>query len=281
MKSIKILFIILFAAGIMFSEIKAQFIQSGRPIGMGGAFVSVNNDVSAIFHNPAGIADIERLSLLFSYMPVYGVDNLFHYKFTAVIPYLKQRIGLSYYNLSLTEVYSKDEIIAGSGYELNEFLLIGINFKLYTYSVTLPSEETSYKSRLTYLTMDIGFLMHFIKWVDVGMCARNLTDPKIRYSDNSLNYTSQRCFTTGIKFNFTEYFHAMLDQEFKKNESMILKFGSELWFYDTVAIRAGISKNNVYSIGFGVKTEYVNVDFGLQAHKYLGSSFVADITGKF
>jgi len=62
---------------------------------------------------------------------------------------------------------------------------------------------------------------------------------------------------------------------------MTLKFGSELWFYNTVAVRAGISKNDMYGIGLGVKMLYVNVDFALQSHPFLGNQYIADLTAKF
>ena len=46
----------------------ASFLEIGsgaKSLSMGGAFVSVANDVSALYWNPAGIVNIDRLSVQF------------------------------------------------------------------------------------------------------------------------------------------------------------------------------------------------------------------------
>lgn len=273
--------IILICFFLLFNNLNADFTKGARPLGLSGSFVTIHNDIHAIYYNPAGISDINRYTLAFTYMPIYMVDNLFHVKIAGVFPITYPRIGVSYYNLSLTDTYSENELIVSLGYPLNKFISLGANVKYYSYSVELGENETSYDDRLSFLSLDTGFQASFIKWVTLGVSALNLNDPKIRYSDNSSNYSSKRVFLTGVRINFTDYFHISFDEEFKKNESMVLKFGSELWFYDTVAIRTGITKNGIYGIGFGVDTYYANLDFAVQSHPELGFQYMADLTGKF
>ncbi|MBU1078690.1 MAG: hypothetical protein KKH98_15430 [Spirochaetes bacterium] len=280
MKQLKIF--LLFLLVIIYAQnIQGELINGSRPLGMTGAFTTFDDDINALDYNPAGISGIRQYSLLFTYMPIYQVDNLFHFKLAAVIPFFKPRIGISFYNVSLTDTYSLNRILLGCGYALNEFLSVGFNLKFYTHFVQLAEGETSYRSRLTYFSMDTGFLARFIKWLSIGISAKDLTDPKIKYKDESSNYDSIRTFTTGLRFHFTDSFSIALDEEFKKNEDMILKFGSELWFYNTVAVRAGISKNDMYGIGIGLKTLHANVDFALQSHPFLGNQYIADLTAKF
>ncbi len=279
MKNTTTVFIII--SLLLFSNnISAEVIKGGRPLGMAGAFVT-EEDINALYYNAAGLSEINQIHVVFTYMPLYDVDNLFHFKIAGVIPYKYLRIGLSYYNLSLTDAYTQNEIILGCGWKTTDFLSIGMNFKYYFFSVDLAENETSFDSQISFLSMDAGLILHFIKWMRFGISAKNLTNPRIRFSDDSSNYASERVFTTGIKVDFTDYFHVALDEEFKKNKSIVLRFGSELWFYNVIAVRAGISKNDMYSIGIGLKMKYGNIDFGLQAHPYLGNQYIVDLTGKF
>jgi hypothetical protein len=57
----------------------AQFLQIGvgaRPIAMGGAFVALAQDATALFWNPAGIADVGNQSLHFSHTPWWASVNM-------------------------------------------------------------------------------------------------------------------------------------------------------------------------------------------------------------
>jgi hypothetical protein len=52
-----------------------------RPLGMGGAFVAVANDVSTVYYNPAGISGIEKRQLLGMHSERFG--DLVNYNFGA------------------------------------------------------------------------------------------------------------------------------------------------------------------------------------------------------
>ena len=59
----------------------ASFLEIGsgaKSLSMGGAFVSVANDVSALYWNPAGIVNIDRPSVQFYHSP-WLVETEYYY----------------------------------------------------------------------------------------------------------------------------------------------------------------------------------------------------------
>jgi hypothetical protein len=57
---------IFFSAGVT-GGILLESVNYARAVSMGEAFVSISNDINAIFYNPAGLATIENKVVLFSY----------------------------------------------------------------------------------------------------------------------------------------------------------------------------------------------------------------------
>ena len=73
----------------------------GRPLGMGGAFVAIANDVTAGYYNPAGLAKLDYPQIALMHDERYG--NLVNYNYAAVaIPYGKDyTFGLSVMRLGV------------------------------------------------------------------------------------------------------------------------------------------------------------------------------------
>ena len=51
-----------FVSGVCLATEYPYIYKGFRPMGMGGAFVAVSNDANALFYNPAGLADIEKIN---------------------------------------------------------------------------------------------------------------------------------------------------------------------------------------------------------------------------
>ena len=76
----------IFFASIILSQTNvattaASFLEIGsgaKSLSMGGAFVSVANDVSALYWNPAGIVNIDRPSVQFYHSP-WLVETEYYY----------------------------------------------------------------------------------------------------------------------------------------------------------------------------------------------------------
>ncbi|HPI93883.1 MAG TPA: conjugal transfer protein TraF [Deltaproteobacteria bacterium] len=88
-----------------------------RPMGMGGAFVAVSNDVNALFYNPAGLADIGSIrASIFPLEMEISENSYTMYKDAADVDFdseeetaefLRDHIGdLAHFNLALVPSYS-------------------------------------------------------------------------------------------------------------------------------------------------------------------------------
>ena len=84
----------------------AAFLEIGagaRSLGMGGAFVSVANDASSMYWNPAGIVNVNTVNLENYYAP-WLVETDYYYS-TAIIPMGNiGNIGVSYTAIAMDEM---------------------------------------------------------------------------------------------------------------------------------------------------------------------------------
>ena len=77
MKNLRLHILSIIITGILFSQTNvattgASFLEIGsgaKSLSMGSAFVSVANDVSALYWNPAGIVNLDRPSVQFYHSP--------------------------------------------------------------------------------------------------------------------------------------------------------------------------------------------------------------------
>jgi len=84
-----LLLLMLLVPGVLYGQAKvatagAQFLEIGvssRAVGMGEAFVSVSDDASAIYYNPAGLTQVYEKELLFTHID-YVADM--HYEFGGI-----------------------------------------------------------------------------------------------------------------------------------------------------------------------------------------------------
>ena len=91
-------------AQTVFGKYAGEFMAigiGGRPLGMGGAFTGIANDVTAGYYNPAGLANINYPQLSLMHSEQFG--NLVNYDYGAVaIPFQKDMsFGLSVMRLAV------------------------------------------------------------------------------------------------------------------------------------------------------------------------------------
>jgi len=119
-----------------------------RAVGMGGSFVSVADDASAVFWNPAGLARLSFGELDFSHVTLPEGSE---YDFAGLAyPSVKHgSFALGFLRVGTDGIFSRDsraadlgstsfsetEFLLAYGYPLLNFLAVGGTFKLYNQSV--------------------------------------------------------------------------------------------------------------------------------------------------
>ena len=123
MKKIFILLFITFTSVQLFSAEYDYLYKGARPMGMGGAFTAVSDDINALFYNPAGLARADKWEIeYFNPMVVVNstavdiLGDISNFKDTnkileTTMPYLGKRITMSA-NVSMPFWYKKNFAIA-------------------------------------------------------------------------------------------------------------------------------------------------------------------------
>lgn len=147
-----------------------------RPMGMGGAFIAVSDDINAVYWNPAGLSQLERSEATFNYNPDrwwYKGDE--HYMST--YPYfIAFGSKISHYGIALTYVEvakwaetkwsGKYWIYVACGFNVSKKLSFG--FKIGYREVENPSFEffkSPFKDKLSSVPMIFGIGVLY-KWKD-------------------------------------------------------------------------------------------------------------------
>lgn len=164
----------------------AQFLKIGigaRPIGMGGTYAGIADDVNTIYWNPAGLAQIKGKELSAQHIVWFQEVN---YEYLAYA----QPIGnLGTFGLAISYLYLDDierretdtdtpidtfraadgALTLAYGKKLSKNLLLGVNLK-YIY-------QTIYDKIAQGAAVDLGALYQFTSKLQVGLVAQNLGTP--------------------------------------------------------------------------------------------------------
>ncbi|NIN92907.1 PorV/PorQ family protein [bacterium] len=243
-----------------------------RPLGMGGAFVAVADDVNTVWWNPAGVATIKRKEATLMHNEM-GED--ISYQFLAYNqPVRKLRGGLggsiSYLSVSDIQGYSPGGIKTKklSTYDLAISLCYGlkivpsvsggINFKFI-------AEKLADKKAST-CALDIGGLWNTpVSGLQLGFNIQNLGGGiKFIQERSSLPLNGKLGCAYEFKF-FGAQSIVAVDVNIPVDYSVFVNGGVECKIYDLIALRAGFkSKDDLSSglrLGIGIGGKNLAVDY--------------------
>jgi len=256
----------------------AKFLSIGigpRAIAMGAAFTSVANDASAMYWNPAGIAQIKNYQAIFTYTKMFAGLNLNY--FGVVIPagdigtlgvsvtalnYGKMEITTELHPEGTGQTFSAGSYAFGLHYAryITDMFIVGGSFKYIREDISNSSAQG--------FAFDIGTIFttpfYGIKFASsitnygtkMKMSGEDLlvqhdTDPQRFGNNSSLDaYLSTDAFELplklqiGISREFTflnnQRFILAIDANYPNDNTQWLNFGGELSLFDnTVYLRGG------------------------------------------
>ena len=164
----------------------ASFLEIGsgaKSLSMGSAFVSVANDVSALYWNPAGIVSIDRPSVQFYHSP-WLVDTDYYYGGVVIPMSTAGVLGFSYTSVSMSEMlvrtvnmpegtgekFDASNLSMGIAYsrKLTDQFSFGVQYKYIQEKIWQMKASTS--------AYDIGTLFTTTKGLRIGMSISNFGD---------------------------------------------------------------------------------------------------------
>jgi tetratricopeptide (TPR) repeat protein len=264
-----------------------------RGISLGRAFVSLADDASAIYWNPAALRNVQSKQLMGMYMPLYGAFTDATYTFLgAVYPTVNAgSLGLGFMRVGTTfegfdafsrptgeGEYSESQVLLGYAFErkfgfLSGSLQSGATFKIVNQRIT-PQSSTS-------PGIDVGFryLPDFAKPFAFGMNIQDLVGASHRLvSESDKTY---RTLMAGLgythRFVNGSALRVMVQLDSPERADRKFHAGAEYVFSKYVALRMGMDAGNV-TFGLGVNAASFAFDYAYLSRETAGSSHPVSFT---
>ena len=269
----------------------------GRPLGMGGAYVAIANDVTAGYYNPAGLAQINYPEIALMHDARYG--NLVNYDYAGfAIPFDKDMsFGLSIMRLGNDGIPDTRNAAVGNitdptdpNFRLNTDLITTFSDQDWAFYLTFAKRQSDnlswganvkiiYRSIAEYSAYGIGFdagaLYNVIDKLNVGVNIQDVTTTLVAWSTGlnelitptvKVGGSYQVNFLGGIITPALDL-DVKFDNERFASEANIgpISFnahvGFEYNFKNIFAVRAGYNDVKQFTIGAGIKLPKLNIDY--------------------
>jgi len=238
-----------------------------RSMGMGGGFISLADDVSAIYYNPAGLAFIDYQEFSLMHVDLFE-GTIYDFGGYAYPHFDFGSFGIGYFRIGTDNIIRRNDYIDEGSFDystsqllfsyariLQENFSYGINFKVIHQSLDTYSDYG--------FGADVGFLFKFHNNYSAGFILRDLYPAELKLA--STTETTPLSIALGMaiqEINITEKSHVntSIDIEKIENRSVKIHTGAEIIYDNTYALRAGYDKDN-FAFGAGLKFSNFKLDY--------------------
>ena len=266
--------------------------QGARALGMGGAFVGMADDASALWWNPAGLTQLNKMELTTLYAPLWE-DT--HYNF---LGYAHPTVNWGTLGLGLMQIESNNfqkraslsdtpttfnmvqqAVLLSYGNRFLEQFATGLTFKM------VDQKMLSYTDN-QYGIDASAFYRSLDKKLALGVNFQNMMAPRLKLKETADRYPlTVKC---GGSYTLVSLFPERKDKlslAIEMDYSTFSKYfltslGVEYWMNQSFALRLGKDKNNDLTFGFGGQYAGINLDYALVNHE-LGVNHRFSLTYRF
>lgn len=244
-----------------------------RAIGLGGAFVGVADDASAVRWNPAGIPLLQRQEYAFSHSSdLFGV-GLASSSGAAVVPIGDNHaVGFDYLHRGFDDgelSYKRDVVTLSYGIRIHSMVSLGVGGKYVRMDTGLDGRSLGKASGFG---MDLGALFSPMQTLRLGVKVHDVTGTSVRYDTDVSEEIMPRGVVGGVSFEPLEGWTIGVDVDDR------VHVGSEYWIWDTLALRGGMqrglegSKSWTYAVGGSLRYRFIQLDYAVQTHPFLSDT---------
>jgi len=245
-----------------------------RSLGMGKAFVSIADDASATYWNPAGLAQLDRKEIT-ALHAILWADTIYDF-----ISYVHPISGIGTVGGSLTRLYSgkfdgrddgnisthefsDSQTAFGVSYgkQIVDVLALGASAKYVTHSLDDHKNGN--------FTIDIGAMYKspLVQHLQVGLNLRNIMGLRMgEYTEDKLPLTLR----FGFSYKLLRDRLALVSDLEKSSAPFSYHFGAEYWAFEYLAVRLGMDPEE-FTLGFGVRYRDYGLDYAFASHDLGGS----------
>jgi hypothetical protein len=279
--------IVLGAAALAFTAAPAagyfeRLVVSSRIHALGGAFVAVADDPSAVLINPAGLTQTLHASVLSTISHPYGLTDLDEYFFAAALPSKIGSFGISWHRLALDGVTSEDVFTLAYGRDLvrtsqDASLSVGagIDIARVGYSGDDAYSENAWAGTLSVLLRPFPF-------IGAGYTVRNIGEPSLFESgavhegSGEIGTTLEATHAFGFAYHWNHVFSVLYERGRGQDGEWTDRVGVEVRAGDVLRLRSGLSGDELTG-GVGVLYSNVTIDASVTSHDALGLSAVVSV----
>jgi len=229
-----------------------------RSMALGGASITSTQDSTAVYHNPALLADLSYLNVSSMYGELYGPGSLANNWISGSYPFNNLTVAVGISNLNQSSVdYKETTLLFGSGIKVDK---LNVGFTVKSLSLTTPVGTASG------LGLDVGALLRLNNF-SISLVAKDFYS-KIEYS-SGLSQPNELFLTAGVAYQGNGF-----SVEANLEQGNQMAFGLEKSLSSQIKIRGGLF-NKQLSFGVGLELDYWNVDYAYQTHEMGGSNLLS------
>ena len=250
-----------------------RVVLSARSASMGGAFVAVADDPSAVRDNAAGITGIPALSFLATYNQPYGVSEINEGYLAAVMPVSGLSAGFSWFHRGVEDALSEDLVTLAVARDLKRTsedasLSIGATLDLARVSTEAEASEAR-----TGVTFGASVLLRPFSFIGLGYSIKNVIEPSFDLIEGGGDTVLGRAQAFGLSYYWQDRLLATLETRQDAEGGWNGRGGLEVRIENHVFLRGGLDQSHL-SAGAGVTARGFTVDLGMASNDDLGATYL-------
>jgi len=264
-----------------------NLVLSPRAQGMGGAFVALSDDETAVFTNPAALALQSRRGAYSSYVDLYGYDFLKLGSAAAAVPTGFGTVGVGVRYLSVeyggSDLEREYAVTAAHGFTVMQdpHSSLSFGYGLSLFGLSFPTESVGGEDlgSANAVGLDVGVLGTPRGPTRFGVFVKNINNPKM--GDPNAKDLPQ-WFSGGVCYSPYSGVQTSIEVQKQDDEELRACGGFEFQINDYVTMRGGLQNQpNRMSAGFGARWEMLRLDYSYTSHPVLPGSHTFGLGVKF
>ena len=251
-----------------------------RALAMGGAFVAVADDATAVLWNPAGLAQVADTRISGMTTDLYGL-GITHQYVGAVTTFANLGIGLSWeraavggVDTSTDDVFTWNEslILGTLATNIMDVALAGVSLKYYMADSGLGDSASG-------IGFDLGVLVNLGDMFVLGVNAADLGGTKVSWDGGATDIVSG-LYKAGVAMKLVDgKLILAADMDFVGTDLGDAHMGIEFQVVDALALRAGVVltdafQNSHFGVGAGINVAGLYVDAAYILEGTLGNTLL-------
>ena len=255
-----------------------------RALAMGGAFVAVANDATAMLWNPAGLAQLEDTRLSGMSTDLYGL-GITHQFIGAVTTFANLGIGLGWERASIDgQIVDEDGVLGGTftwveqaiigslATSVLDVAMAGANVKYYLADNGLGDAASGFG-------FDLGLLVSLGDMFVIGVNAMDLAGSAVAWDGGTTDVISG-LYKAGLAMKLADdRLILATDVDFDGTDLGNTHVGVEFQVIDELALRGGVVLTNnfqdyYFTVGAGINVAGLYVDAAYILEETLGNTLV-------